>query len=120
MSWTRDDSWNRRKGGSLYATAERGELRVLDMPLDEKWPRFCAEVPPELAELLDRAHRKSLGVNASSSTATRANLVRSALRLYLNTLDPETDPDDTIEGSARDIIDPPALPEAACPGRLGA
>jgi hypothetical protein len=104
----------------MYVRGPDGELHGVYAPPDEKWPRFCAEIPPELAELLDRAQRKSLGVNATSSNATRANLVRSALRLYLNTVDPETDPDDTIEGSATDIIDLPALPEPQEPPAMSA
>lgn len=71
----------------------------------EKWPRFSVEVPPELAEMLDAAQRKSLGVNQDS--ATRPNLVRSGLRLYLNTVEPE--PEAAIEGTATEIIDVPLL-----------
>jgi hypothetical protein len=82
----RDQSWLRRKH-----------------PLEDKWPRFTAEVPPELAEALDLAQRKSLGVNATSQNATRANMVRAALRLYLNTVDPL--PDEAIEGTAVEIFD---------------
>lgn len=60
----------------------------------EKWPRFTAEVPPELVPLLEEAQRKSLGINWDGNldrprTATRANLVTAALRMYLEALDPE-------------------------------
>lgn len=86
---TRDDSWLRRKDP------------------DEKWPRFAAEIPPELAELLDAAQRKSMGVN--SHGATRAGMVRAGLRLYLNTVMPE--PEQAVEGTAEDITDVLALEE---------
>lgn len=87
--WRRDDSWSRPK---RYG---------------EKWPRFSAEIPPELAPLLDAAQRRSLGVNASPRNATRANLVRAGLRLYLNAVHPE--PDAAIDSTAIDIIDRPQL-----------
>lgn len=94
----RDHSWTRRKA--------RGE----------KFVRYAAEVPPELDELLLAAQRTSMGVNwdgykANPKSATRANLVTSALRLYLNTVDPEPEP--PIESTATDILDVPLLP----PGR---
>lgn len=87
--WTRDDSWARGK-----------------LP-DEKWVRFCAEVPPELAEALKEAQRKSLGNDYDGHSgrpvnATRANLVRAGLRLYLNKVDPEPEP--AIESTATEII----------------
>lgn len=86
----RDDSWMRDKGAR------------------EKWPRFAAEIPPELAEELDRAQRISLGVNYSARNATRANMVRAGLRLYLEAVMPERP--EPIEGSAIEIIDLPSLP----------
>jgi hypothetical protein len=75
----------------------------------EKWPVFSAAVPPELAAELDAAQRKSLGVNASKTNATRANLVRAGLRLYLNTVDPPTG--EPIETTAVDL--PTAKPSPA-------
>lgn len=90
---SRDSSWLRRK---VYG---------------ERWPRFTAEVPPELAEAIDEAQRKSLGVNASPANATRANAVRAGLRLYLNAVDPE--PEAAIEGTAIEIVDLPALEDGA-------
>lgn len=89
---SRDDSWTRIKHH------------------DEKWPRFAAEIPPELADELDHAQRLSLGVNYSPKNATRANMVRAGLRLYLNTTMPEQPP--PVESTAVEIIDLPALPAA--------
>jgi broad specificity phosphatase PhoE len=90
MSGWRDRSWLRRK---LHG---------------ETWPRFSAEVPPELAEAIDAAQRKSLGVNQSA--ATRANVVRAGLRLYLNTVDPEPEPPTyDVDGEVVEIVDLPML-----------
>lgn len=75
----------------------------------EAWPRFAAEVPPELAEALDDAQRKSLGVNATPTNATRANMVRAALRLYLDQADPEAPW--AIEADAEEIVDAEEIPE---------
>lgn len=93
--WTRDDSWAREK-----------------VP-GEKWPRFSAEVPPELAEALKKAQRKSLGndydgYRKSPRNATRGNLVRAGLRMYLNKVDPEPEP--AIPGTAVEIVDLVRLP----------
>jgi hypothetical protein len=80
----------------------------------EKWPVFSAPVPPELAAELDAAQRKSLGINASKANATRANLVRAGLRLYLNTVDPPTG--EAIEATAIDLptvkLSPAGLPRS--------
>lgn len=70
---TREDSWTRPK---RYG---------------EKWPRFCAEVPPELADELD-AHIKRLRLQHGRATGNRAQVVRAALRLYLNSEVPERPP----------------------------
>lgn len=109
MSWTRDDSWSRDRGGLVW---DIDRQVTVAFPRDEKWVRYAADVPPELAELLARAHRKSLGVNASGRNLARANLVRAALRMYLNAVDPEPDPDDTIDGTAEAIVELAALPPA--------
>jgi hypothetical protein len=95
MEWNRDDSWARDK---LY---------------DEKWPRFSAEIPPELAEELAAAQRKSLGnswdgYSGRPINATRANMVRAGLRLYLNKISPEPEP--PIDSTAVEIIDLGRLP----------
>jgi hypothetical protein len=87
---TRDEAWSRTKEPN------------------EKWPRFSTEVPPELADLIDAAQRKSLGVDAMS--ASRASCTRAALRLYLNALDPEDE--ESIEGTAREHVERPGLPPA--------
>lgn len=104
MTWTRDDSWAREKQAR------------------EKWVRFQAEVPPELAEALKEAQRKSLGVNydgylKNPTNATRAAMVRAGLRLYLNKVDPEAEP--AIDVEAVEIVDlkelPPPLHVGDCP-----
>lgn len=96
-TWTRDDSWAR------------------DKQPRETWPRFAAEVPPELAAALERAQCKSLGANwdgylARPTNATRASMVRAGLRLYLNKVDPEPEP--AIESTAVEITDVRQLREA--------
>jgi hypothetical protein len=80
----REDAWlrSRRFVGYKDPSADHNGY--------EKWPVFSAAVPPELAAELDAAQRKSLGINASKVNATRANLVRAGLRLYLNAVDPPT------------------------------
>lgn len=103
MAWTRDNSWSRRKGGLVY-DADRGE--TVYFPTDEKWPRFCGEVPPEIAALLDVEIDR---VRLMHGRFTRADAVRSGLRMWLNHHNPERNPGDTIEGTASDIIDLPAL-----------
>jgi hypothetical protein len=93
----RDQAWHRRR-------------RV-----GERWPRFCADIPPALADALIAAQRASLGVNYDGwrthpTNATKANLVTSALRLYLNTTSPEPEP--AIDSTAVEIdiiIDRPQL-----------
>lgn len=104
-SWSRDDSWSRDRGGAIYDSDTK---EFVDFPHDEKWVRFAAEIPPELAELLKQAQRQSLGVNWDGymdrpTNASRSNLVRSALRMYLNRIMPEDNPDDTIDGTATDM-----------------
>lgn len=71
----------------------------------EKWPRFTAEVPPELALLLDNVQRRHMGVNASS--ASRSGMVRAGLRLYLHEVAFVEEP--AIEATADP--EPPALEE---------
>lgn len=83
---SRDSSWLRRK--------EHGEV----------WPRFVAEIPPELAEEIDAVMKKVAGVNQSA--AVRSNAVRAGLRLWLEHHSPA--PQEAIEGTA-DVIDGTAL-----------
>lgn len=66
----------------------------------EKWPRFAAEIPPEIAEMIDAASKKNLGVNVSAFS--RANVVRSALRMYLDAADPLPEP--AIDATAEDDV----------------
>lgn len=73
----------------------------------EKWPRFTAEVPPEMAALLDGIHRRRLGVDASS--ASRAGIVRAGLRLYLETYGEVQEP--AIDGEVEEAS--PELPDRA-------
>lgn len=65
----------------------------------EKWPRFAAEVPPEIAEEIDehRLHQ----VNQPS----RAEIVRAGLRLYMEAEMPQGE--EAIEGEASDA--PPEI-----------
>lgn len=85
---SRLEAWSRRKtyiGFDRPGAAQNGY---------EKWPRFTAEVPPELVPLLEEAQRKSLGNNWDGDldrprSATHSNIVLAALRLYLEALDPE-------------------------------
>jgi hypothetical protein len=93
----RDHAWLRSK---TYVGMDRPGA---DANGYEKWPRYCAEIPPELAEELDAAQRESLGVNQSG--ATRAGVVRAGLRMYLNATAPEREA--AIEGTAVDITDEP-------------
>lgn len=90
IGMSRDDSWLRDKG------------------LNEKWPRFAAEIPPELADELN-AHAEHF--RYQHGRLTRADMVRSALRLYLNAVSPVQPP--AIEGTAEEIIDLPALQAAS-------
>lgn len=76
---------------------ERDDAWVRFKEYGETWPRYSAEVPPELDVALREAQRKSLGVNYDGyqkrpTTATRANLVRAGLRLYLRLKDPMPEP----------------------------
>lgn len=73
---------------------------------DEKWPRFTAEIPPELAQLLEDVHKRRLGVNAAH--ATRAGLVRAGLRLYLETYAEAREP--AIDTTAEEIDSPELTP----------
>lgn len=99
---SREDSWTRDR--------EYLGLRHPDAGKDgyEKWPRYCALIPPELAEEIDAAHRKSLGVNADA--ASRAGVVRAGLRMYLEATDPEREA--AIEGTAVEVVDRPALTQS--------
>jgi len=92
----REDLWHRPK-----RYLGKGHSRADDNGY-EKWPRYGVEVPPELAVQLEAAQRKSLGVNATPTNATRANLVRAALRMYLQATDPEREA--AIEGTAIEIF----------------
>lgn len=103
MVWSRDDSWNRRKGGLVY---DANGDQLMAFPTDEKWPRFAAEIPPEIATLLDVEIKR---VRLMHGRFTRADAVRSGLRMWLNHHNPERDPNDTIEGTASEIVDLPAL-----------
>lgn len=91
--WTRADSWHRDKAylGLSHPDADQNGY--------EKWPRFQVEVPPELAIEIDDAHRRSLGVNASS--ASRAGATRAGLRMYLDATAPEREA--AIEGTAIEV-----------------
>jgi hypothetical protein len=91
----REDAWLRSRRFLGYRDANADSAGY------ERWVTFAATIPPELAAELDAAQRKSLGINASKANATRANLVRAGLRLYLNTVDP---PDgEPIETTAIDL-----------------
>lgn len=79
----------------------RDESWLRDKHVGEKWPRFSGEVPPELAAELDKRIGKFNGPRS------RADMVQSGLRLYLNAVSPEDPP--PIETTATDIIDLPAL-----------
>jgi len=85
--------------------AERRELFNRPRRLREKWPRFSAEVPPELAVMLDEAQKRSLGINWRQGS--RAGLVRSALLMYLDAAAPMPDP--AIEGEIVEVVERPAL-----------
>jgi hypothetical protein len=104
----REDAWlrSRRFVGYKDPSADHNGY--------EKWPVFSAAVPPELAAELDAAQRKSLGINASKVNATRANLVRAGLRLYLNAVDPSDG--EAIEATAIDLptvkLSPAGLPRS--------
>lgn len=95
----------------------RDDAWLRDKRPGETWPRFTAEVPPELAEALEAAQRVSLGVNASERNVTRANLVRAGLRLYLNHVDPEPAPQPYTDSTAEEIIDLPLLERRAATAR---
>ena len=84
-----------------YLFNERFESRLSG----EKWPRFCAEIPPELATILDEAQRKSLGVNTSARS--RASMVRAGLQMYLEAISPAPEP--AINTTAEEIVEVPAL-----------
>jgi hypothetical protein len=77
---SRDDSWLRPK---RYG---------------EKWPRFAAEIPPELAEELD-----ALVGKRDHQPDSRAAMVRSGLRMYLEFKSPE--PPAPIDTTAVDLPD---------------
>lgn len=101
---SRDDSWSRNK--RYLGTGTPGA----DRNGHEKFITFSAEVPPEIADLLMETQRKSLGVNWDGYSgrpinATRANLVRAALHLWLETLDPEKSDsaEGAIDASATDL-----------------
>lgn len=103
----REDAWLRSRRFVGYRDADA------DASGYERWPTFAAAIPPELAAELDAAQRKSLGVNASKTNATRANLVRAGLRLYLNAVDP---PDgEPVETTAIDL--PPSRARESAPAR---
>lgn len=97
---------------AVCLTARRDELFHRAKHHAEKWPRFSAEVPPELEAMLMEAQRRSLGVNYDGwkdrpTIATRANIVRAALRLYLNKTMPVAEP--SVQATASDVIDVLAL-----------
>lgn len=81
----RDDSWLRRKRHG------------------EKWVRFSAEIPPEIAAEIDA----NLLTAARPNTLSRADAVRSGLRLWLNHHSPE--PEEAVESTGVEIVDLPAL-----------
>lgn len=70
---------------------------------EEKWPRLAAEVPPEIAEEIDRYRKNKL------DPVSRAEIVRAGLRLYMEKYLPEPEP--AVEGEAEDA--PPEIGEAA-------
>lgn len=72
---------------------------------DVRWPRYCAEIPPEIAAMLDAAQARSMGVNRLS--ATRAGMVRAALVMYANALAPMPEP--AVEGSGEFVEEPLVL-----------
>jgi hypothetical protein len=68
--------------------------------IDERWPRFAADVPPELAAELDEHARR---FRMQHGRLSRASMVRAALRLYLNTVEPAANA--PIEGTAIEVPD---------------
>lgn len=62
---SRDNSWLRRRRPR------------------EKWPRWQAEIPPEMSVELDARIGKQNGPRS------RADIVNAALRIYLEIVDPE-------------------------------
>jgi broad specificity phosphatase PhoE len=79
-------------------TERRADLFRRDKQGREKWVRYSADIPPELAAMIDAAAKKSLGVNVSAFS--HANVVRAALRLYLDKYAPVADP--SIDATATD------------------
>lgn len=100
--YRRDDAWARDK--RYLGTGNPGA----DRDGREKWITFAADVPPELADELLKAYRKNLGVNWTSGS--KANLVRAALQLYLDTFDPER-PDPADGALVTEGEDVPIRPE---------
>ena len=100
-SWRGDERYAYTDGRRL----SRDESWLRNKAPGEKWPRFCGEIPPELAEEIDRQ------IRLVSSSFTRADAVRSALRLWLNAHDPEQPP--AIDVEAVEMTDLPALMEEA-------
>lgn len=87
-------------------TARRRELfHRRKAPREKKWTRWTAEVPPELAAMLEAAAKHSLGVNRASYS--RANVVRAALGMYLDAHAPIAEA--PVDATASDVIDLPAL-----------
>jgi len=85
---SRDDAWSRRKRH------------------DEQWPRFAAEIPPELAAEIDALRPTVIAPNS----LTRAQVVRAGLRLWLNHHAPEPPPPEpAIESTAVEIVEPKLL-----------
>ena len=70
---------------------------------NEKWPRLTTEVPPEIAEELDRIGKLVNRRHGLGSVPKRASIVRHALLEWMEKYDPEPGP--AIEATAEEIIE---------------
>lgn len=93
---TAEDAMHRRK---LFLGRKHP---LADANGNEKWARFAAEVPPELAQALDRVQRRIAGIHRES--CTRSGLVRFALLEWLEKYDgaPVIEPE-SVEGDAEEM-----------------
>lgn len=91
MTGFRDPTRNYTTGAPL----SRDESWLRPKAYGEKWPKFGAEIPPELAEELDAR------IGTFNGPGNRAAMVRAGLRLYLEAAVPEAEA--AIEGTAIEV-----------------